>query len=378
MRIIALNPAPRPGLIDCPGNRDDSHSGCDTDGEIRRRVGAALDISPDLIEIEQSQVSSAGLNRRSTGKARGTRFFAKTYLVDSCPIPAHFSMPGEELQHPAELYRPVEEHVATEWMAARKIRSLLGSNSPAPLGCSLQGRTLVFEEVKGTRGDHLVRWAWPGTANLRAAEKALFRAGAWLRNLHDASFREYALVEPLEVLEAARQLISMRGVASTLHGRLALQEIESACHQIGPQARLQVPVTLNHGDFSLPNLLWDRERERLWVLDYELSSCRPILHDLGMMIFDLRRHLLHPRTWRLSVRRCERAFWSGYGVVSPSLLLFVDALATARLFSHSLPRISTLRDRRGWTGGLMASVYKTFLQPLMIARIMRIQRSREP
>jgi len=340
--------------------------------QLRWRVGLALDVDPELVEVEQWRVSLSGWTMRCTGWVKATRFCAKIYLVDLYPVPARFAAPGEELQPRKDVCRPVEEQISIEWKRIQKVRSLVGNrNSPTPLGYSLEGRTLVFEEVQGVRADHLARRAWPGTARAKSTERALFHAGAWLRNLHEVSFRHCESVIPVEVLRQARRVVGLKPTEPTSEERHALQPLEAVCRQIGPRTPVRVPIAMNHGDFSLPNLIWDDETEHLWVLDFEHSCSRSTFHDLGMMVFDLRRHLLHPLASPRVIHRCEQSFWSGYGSIAPNLRLLVNAFANHRLLAHSVPRILTLGTRRGWKGGMKAFFYKGLFQRFMISRVLR-------
>lgn len=147
---------------------------------------------------------------------------------------------------------------------------------------------------------------------------------------------------------------------------------------LSPRTVLRVPVALNHGDFSLPNLIWNDHEKQLWVIDFELSSYRPILHDLCTLIATLRRQLLMPLTLPHVVESLEQAFWSGYGSISEEIRATVHSLSGAWNFYHTLPRLSTLRERRGWRGSLKALAYKSLFQYFMIARLLRVQRSYWP
>jgi len=241
---------------------------------------------------------------------------------------------------------------------------------PAPLGFSLDGLTLVFEEVCGTRLDRFARWAWRLGRRARSTETAIFQAGAWLRALHESSRQGCNTVEFPEVVEALRGLISKKALQGTVYGQWALKAVESLGEILSPRTTLHIPVALNHGDFSLPNLIWNPEDEHLWVVDYELSARKVILHDLCTMIFELRKPLLYPQTARSEVRACERAFWAGYGAIAEDLFVCVNALATARLFYHTFPKMLTLPERRGWRGWLEATLYRGLVEPYTSARVL--------
>jgi hypothetical protein len=340
--------------------------------DIRGRIACALNIPSGLVNIERHHVGMSGWVLRCWGSADGTRFFAKIFLLDPYPIPPRFATPWEELDAPEKPQRPVEAQIATEWSMARNMRSHVGAkNIPAPLGYSLDDRTLVFEEVQGTRLDRLVNWVWPASRDVRSMETAIYQAGAWLRALHESSTQGCETIEFVEVANALRGLIRRKKLEGTLYGVWALRALELLARHRGPRSSFHLPVALNHGDFSLPNLIWDRYREHLWVVDFELSARKSILHDLCAMIFELRKPLLYPPTSELTVRRLESAFWAGYGAIPEDLFVFVSALATARLFYLSFPRILTLPERRGWRGWLKATIYKALFHRYVTARVLR-------
>lgn len=342
--------------------------------ETKRRVASALNIDSGLVGIEYQQAGPSGWVLWSRGVAAGTRFFAKVFLVDPYPVPPRFATPGEELARPEKQQRSVEEQIAAEWSMAQEMRSLVGGeNIPAPLGCSLEYRILVFEEVDGLRMDCFVDSPWLNGQEARSAETAIRQAGAWLKTVHKSSFQGYETIKPLEVLGDLRALICRKELESTPYAHVMTEVLESACLDMNSQDSLRVPVALNHGDFSLPNLIWNRARQHLWVVDFELSARRGILHDLGTMIFTLRRPLLNPLTSRSAIRRWERAFWAGYGAVPTDLFAFANALATVRFFYHTLPKLRTWREKRGLWAGTKASIYTRLFELHLVQRILRVQ-----
>jgi glycosyltransferase involved in cell wall biosynthesis len=339
---------------------------------LQGRVASALNASRGSVSIESHHLGFSGWVLRCTGKAAGTRFFAKTLLVDPYPIPARFATPWEELASPERLHRPVEEHIAAEWNRIQDMQRLVGSkNLPAPLGCSIDNRTLVFEAVNGLRLDRFVNWVWPGARRARSMEAALYQAGEWLRSVHKSSSHGCLTIEFVEVVEALRSLIRSKQLQSTPYADGALKALEVLNLDLSPRTSLHVPVALNHGDFSLPNLIWDRDCEQLWVVDFEMAARKAILHDLCTMVFELRKPLLYPLTSAFVVRLCESAFWAGYGAISEDLFAFVNALATARLFYHTLPRLRAWHERRGPWAGIKASLYTQIFQPFLVQRILR-------
>ncbi len=344
--------------------------------DIQCRVATAMNINAEFVNVEGRRKGFTGTNMRCWGTAAGVRFFAKIYLVDPYPIPPRFATPGEELASPEKPQRAVEEQITVEWNMVQEMRSLVGAhNIPAPLGCSIENRVLVFEEVSGLRLDRFVNWGWPHGQKMRSAVVALQMAGASLRALHDSSCQGYETIDLCEGVEALRGLMRKKEMESTPYARRALKVLESTRQNLTPRTSLRVPVALNHGDFSLPNLIWNSDRQHVWMIDFEFSSYRPILHDLCTLIATLRSQLLRPFTSPRIVQILEEAFWRGYGPVSEDIRTIVKGLSCAWLFYHTFPRISTLRERRGWAGGLKALVFKSLLQHIIIARILRVQRS---
>jgi hypothetical protein len=269
----------------------------------------------------------------------------------------------------------VDEQIAAELNLVEKIRSQAGRHSiPALLGHSVEDRILVFELIRGLRMDRHVNWAWPTARRVRSVEAAMFQAGSWLRALHDSSFREYETIDLREAIDALSALMRRKQIESMPYTGLALKVLEFARQGLNPRTSVRVPVALNHGDFSLPNLLWNHEHKHLWVVDFELSSYRPILHDLCTLIATLRRQLLMPLTSPRVVQLLEDAFWRGYGPIPKDLDTLVDGLSRAWLFYDVLPRLTTLKTQRGWRRGLEAFVYKNVLQHFMVARVLRAKR----
>ena len=354
------------------GRRDALVAGSGSPDDVRGRVAAALKTTIRHVSIESHHLGFSGWVLRCTGAADGMRFFAKVLLADPYPVPPRFATPWEELASPTKLQRPVEEQIIAEWRMASEMRSLVGGESvPTPLGYSLDDRTLVFQEVAGTRLDRFASRAWPFGRRTQSTETAIFHAGAWLRAVHDSSPQGCETIEFLEVVDALCGLIRQKELQGTLYAQRALRAVESLGQILSPRSTLHIPVALNHGDFSLPNLMWDAGREHLWVVDFELSDRRAILHDLCTMIFELRKLLLYPQTARSAVQAYERAFWAGYGAIAEDLFLCVNALATARLFYYSFPRISTLPQRRGWRGWIKATIYKALFQHYAVERILQ-------
>jgi 2-polyprenyl-6-methoxyphenol hydroxylase-like FAD-dependent oxidoreductase/lipid II:glycine glycyltransferase (peptidoglycan interpeptide bridge formation enzyme) len=346
--------------------------------DLRSRVATALNISPALVNIEGHCIRYMGLFLQCWGTAAGARVFAKVFLVDRYPTPPRFATPAEELATPENPNRPVEGQIEIERNQFRQMRALMGSqNIPTLLGCSLSHRILVYEEVNGLRVDSLVmdrlaNWFRVRDRNGKSVATALFGAGAWLRALHDSTSEGFESIESGKVIEDLRALVRKKQMETSPYAALALKALEFTPLELGAKACVRVPVALSHGDFTLPNLLWNDDHHHLWVIDFELSAVRPILHDLCTMIFDLRKHLLHPLTSPQAIELFEKAFWKGYGAIPDNLLAFTNALATTRLFYHTLPKLRDWREQRGLWAGIKASLYNRVFEPVLVRHLLTI------
>jgi hypothetical protein len=346
--------------------------------DIQMRVASALGISPELVNIEGFCTRYLSLFLQCWGVAAGTRIFAKVFLVDLYPIPPRFATPWEELATPENPVRTVADQINIEWTKFQQMRVLMGpQNVPALLARSVHDRILVYEKVNGLRVDSLAandlaNWCFPRRGTIRSVETAMIQAGAWLRVLHDSTSQGFESIEFGEVVEGLRALIQKKQLENSSDAVLALKVFEVTRTELNDVAPVHVPVAMNHGDFTSPNILWDHDHQQLWVVDFELSARRPVLHDLATMIFSLRKDLLRPLTSPRVVSRCEDCFWKGYGEIPKNLYALSNALATARLFYYTLPKLRTWREQRGWWAGMKASLYTRFFEPTLVQRVLRI------
>ncbi len=344
---------------------------------LKYRIAGALALPPELVRITDCRTRYMGLFLQCSGIADGTPIFAKVFLVDSYPNPARYANPMEELAGRENPEHPVEEQIATERKNLQQMLGLMGlRNIPKPLACSISLRTLVYEAVDGVRvdtftNDHVSNLLHRRPQELDSVATAICRAGEWLRRLHDSTSQGSETVDCRQLEVALRELLTKRQLANSSEGALASKVLAMAQKEFGVGGVVQVPVAMNHGDFTLANLLWDGSHRQLWVIDFEQMARRPILHDLSAMIFALRKELLHPlASWRV-VKRCEDSFWEGYGGVPQELRSLVNALATARLFYFTLPKLRNWRNQRGVWAGLKASVYAHACQPFVVKRLLK-------
>ena len=125
-------------------------------------------------------------------------------------------------------------------------------------------------------------------------------------------------------------------------------------------------MVLNHGDFTLANLLWNGTR--LSVLDFENPIVAAPFYDLLTLTFSLRRKLLNPLVSRNVVQAAEKSFWKAYGAVPSQLATFLNAVATARVLCQCSPRPAKQRRQRGWLNAAAAAVYHNVLESSMLTR----------
>lgn len=199
----------------------------------------------------------------------------------------------------------------------------------------------------------------------------MFHAGAWLRRLHQVSAQNCESVFPIEVLEQARRLGDLHPARPRWESVSALEPLQAVCRQIGTRTPVRAPIAVNHGDFRLCKLLWNHDPEHLWVVDFQYSSCRSVLHDLATMIVELRGHLFHPLASANAVRRLEESFWYGYGCVTENVRMLVSAAAAYQLLGHRLPQMAPQRSRRRLFAEIKNSLYRRFVQPTLVSRILR-------
>jgi hypothetical protein len=332
--------------------------------DLRCRVAVALNLSTSDVELNLRGIHLDPRSVRCSGKANRQRFFAKILLAD--PYPVTVVVPWKEAFSTEAQWRAAEDQVETEWSTAQQLRFLLGGNSiPRALGKSLEAKTVVWEEVMAHSVPDLVkrsRWLDPKG---RTCAAVLLQAGAWLRQLHDKTACGTETLGICAMLDAVRQVMAQQ--QSTPFVEDAETVLESGLQRI-LASTLTVPVGLNHGDFTLANLMWDERASRLWVIDFERPTHAGIWQDLATIIFSLRKQLLNPLVPRDIIAAMERAFWTGYGAIPPDLLVFIHTLVASQILFYYPNRLATRGERQGWFAGVGGSLYRSFLLPGMLSR----------
>jgi len=340
--------------------------------EIRIRIASALDTSPDEVTIDHWKIGcECRLSIHCRGSHGPRRFFAKIFIVDPYPLVPHFPLPWEEVIPLREQvrFRPIKDQIEAEGNGTREARRLAGpALVPSELGRSREARTIVWQEVGGKRLDHMMRVSGWNARQGKACVQAMHQAGAWLRRLHDGSGQRSEILDFAQTIDLIPLLVKQHGSSSPRYTEMACRVVETAFEMVGRQTRVPLPWGLCHGDFSLPNLIWDAKLKRLSVIDFEHSGSGTTFHDLFALAFDFRRQLLNPFIPRDLIESCERSFWAGYGPIPRETWILATGLALARIFYYSLPRLATRSKRRGWLAGVTASTYRVLFEDVVLKK----------
>ncbi len=337
--------------------------------DVRDRIACALSAKTASVTVDRYGYNKSRLAVCSSGKWKGKKLFAKILLANPYPIPPRFRAPWETPRDATIPVRAITDQIDAEWNMTLKMRALSGGDSvPAPLGRSQAARTVVWEEAGGISLIQALKWSRWKSAIPAAGDQALFRAGTWLRNVHEASRRGTEIIEARDLVQTASRLAGQKERAAWYYESMAAKILETALPEMGDKGKFSVAVALTHGDFCLSNLLWDVTGKGLAVIDFELSDFRPVFYDLFALIADLRSGLLNPLIPKSVIHSWEESFWRGYGPVSRQVTAFVKALALARVFYYHFSRLLTRRERKGLIGGFNAQLYRTFLEGRIIAQ----------
>jgi hypothetical protein len=334
--------------------------------KVRERVAFSLNSTPEVTNIERCTLDKSRSCLHCVGSSMDLRFFAKVFLEEIYRFDSPSIFPTDEGIFQYSQTRSVADQIDTEWNATNRLRALAGpADVPRPIAKSLSAKTIVWEEVRGTRLDHFVTWSRLRDPKGTATAAAMFSAGAWIRKVHDAfpqNGRE--VIDISRLIEAVPDMVQRE--SSYRYVRIATKLLERALVSVGGTGKLMAPIVFTHGDFSLPNLMWDTKLSQLAVFDFENSGYRSVFHDLTAIVFSLRASLLYPLIPKTVLVVAERSFWAGYGSISNKMLICIDALVSSHIFCGVLPRLYTRSKRHGWLAGVTASVYKSFLEDYVI------------
>jgi hypothetical protein len=331
------------------------------DVDVKAAIAAALGSAPS--QLSQAK-SSDSRSLKCFGRTKTTDFFAKIFVAD--PFPVYVAVPWQEVLLSNGGYRPAEEQVDLEWSRSAQLRRVLPTDSvPRPLGRSREFRTIVWERVSG---DSVVKavlhkgWM-PGTT--RQLEAAMYQSGVWLRTLHKTTYAGTELFSAGELLNAI--LHKVKAEPASDYTRQAIQILAAQIDHL-KSVRMLAACAVCHGDFTLANLIWNRQAQRLCVMDYENSVQQSVWHDLATVLFSLRKQLLNPLVPEALIRSMESAFWAGYGVISSDLLGFISALVGSRILYYYPSRVLSRGERHGWFGSITGTLYRSALEQKMTGR----------
>ncbi len=338
--------------------------------EARERIACALAVRVTSVTVDRFDTSPSRLTLRCEGSFDGRRYFAKIFLSELYPNPARFNAPWEE-ENTGFRSRPICEQIDAEWSLTHKMRTLSrGFAVPAPLGKSCAARTIVWEKARGMRLDRIAkRSLWNGAKAVGI--QAMFRAGEWLRTIHEASAQGMQMVDISRGVQRFEDQMARTAGAERAFLSMAAKILQDQASRI-PAGRFPARKAFTHGDFCLSNLIWERQTRRLVVVDFELASTRPACYDLFALVSHLRAQLFNPLISKSAIDAWETAFWKGYRPDPPELQNIIRALAVARAYYHHLPRLLTRKRRRGWLAGASASLYRVLFVPYVTTHRLRL------
>jgi hypothetical protein len=338
--------------------------------DLPQRIASALGASAGAIRIDRVEKRKDGSPIIYVwGTSQNVSFFAKVFPASEYSVAPRMKTPWELFTVVNESPRSGAAQVAIEWKRANELQALGGAaNVPIPLGKSEAARTIVWEKVDGIRIDQLVtRWSSRKDQE-RSASEALLQAGAWLRRIHNSAVRTQQSVDIAQVFDTLREWTIRSRCTWDADHRLALRLLSAAQESIGGNGKVLSPVTLTHGDFALPNMMWNQKHGRVVMLDFEHSDYRNSWQDLATLLSSFRSKLLNPFIPKRLIQGLEEAFWAGYGTISREAKCIIQAVALSRVFYHHLPRMETRRQRRGWLRGAVANFYLASVKNRVLER----------
>jgi tRNA A-37 threonylcarbamoyl transferase component Bud32 len=168
--------------------------------------------------------------------------------------------------------------------------------------------------------------------------------------LHDLLFEEFGLPDLNDLLFRAGRALA------AIHRNLRLPpEKQAPAPDLG--LKLGVPEVAIHGDFAGLNLLYHRESDELWVVDWctalwlgEESTLGPCYLDLGVMISSLFQRRVFYGGHRGPTEQLARRFLSGY---EEKARIVLDLPEFSRYYDALMRRFrSQRRPHQGWLRSL--------------------------
>jgi hypothetical protein len=296
-------------------------------------------------------------------------FFAKVLTADAFALREPYLLPppaGEDDER-----RSAEDQIETEWRAAERMERVgWGAVLPVRLACSVPLRTLVWRASPGAPLERTMKAhvRQPGVA--QGVATALYRVGLWLRSVHDAYSAGRA---PLDLAEVRDRLAGVSHAGRPYvraYAAAAVRCVDRGITILG-RRRVEVPLAVTHGDLSPPNILWCDRRGIVTIVDLEYSCTRHVLHDLVLLIANVRSLYLDPFHRDARIARHEARFWDGYGPVAPDLRFVAQTLASVWLFGRFLPSLSDPAKRRPAAKRLLLRGFEMLFEPVLRRKVER-------
>jgi hypothetical protein len=331
--------------------------------DLLQAVADALNLPSGRIVIGNEKCVWDQRSIKFMGYADGQEFFAKMLIAD--PYPVNIAAPWHSVLIAGERKRCSVNQVKLE-ASVRYELALMTDVSAIPecLGSSALFRTVVWERLSGTTALSLLRRSGMFDPLGKTCRAIALKAGSWLRRLHDDTRRGAQDLSLSGAMRAVQQTIpsSNRSASARCANDLLSRSAEKMSGSVA------VPVSRNHGDFTLVNLMWNQEQRELHVIDFENSEYAPIWQDLAAISFSMRKQLLNPLIPAHIVRGMEQAFWKGYGKIDSDLFEFVQTLALSKILVHCPERQMKSGAGKMSVSGIAGSFYANLVQSSLMSR----------
>ncbi len=213
---------------------------------------------------------------------------------------------------------------------------------PRPLDFIPELPALVMEQVQGVP---LQKMFWTiGLIPGRFGEvvQACHQSGKWLKHFHRGTD---TTPRPLDLLQkrdgAIENFVSLErfGFSKALLRRVRAS-IDDKAHRL---AGVEMPTALVHGDFTVDNILVNKER--YFAIDLTGRDINAVFHDLASFLNSLNLMRLSLPLPASKTRRCGEAFLTGYFGVESFNRMAVDFLILTGRVSVALEILSRRGDR---------------------------------
>jgi hypothetical protein len=302
-------------------------------------------------------------------------FFAKLLTAERFALREPYLLPPP-VEDDAQ--RSAEDQIETEWRAAERMERIgWGAALPARLARSVPYRALVWRAAPGVPLERMMKGRVRKPDVERGVATALYRVGLWLRSVHDAYDAGRAPLDLGMVRERLAAVPSAGRPHVRAYAAAAIRCVDRGIATLG-RNRVEVPLAVTHGDLSPPNILWCDRQGTVTILDLEYSCTRYVLHDLVLLVANVRSLYLDPFRRDAAVAWYEARFWDGYGPVPPDVRFLAQTLASVWLFGRFLPSLSDPAKPRTPAKRLALRCFETLFEPLFRRKVERALRGATP